>query len=329
MRRDAGFTLIELMVVMVIAGFLLVGVYSMMIRQQRSYQTQDQVVEAQQNLRSTFILLRYDLRMIGHGLAEGTVPVTAHPNNQGTANGTDGFTVLANVGAASVTVPNGGISSYSLTTGVPVTIPVASVEGFSLTTPYLVNLLDLSTGFLIANANVTAVTDGAAPTITLVPCPVVACPPTMVEAGSYVGEVPQTIAYQVNINTTADCQHPPCLERNAGGVVSVLAEAVEDFQVAYGFDGINGFPVDGNLSENGVAGDDDEWVFNAPGDTWPVDLSGLRTIRISLLLRTTVEDPNYQGDTTGILEDHTWSDVANGYRRRIVQFSENVRNLSL
>jgi len=329
MRRDTGFTLIEMMVVMVIAGFLLAGVYSMMMRQQRSYQTQDQVVEAQQSLRSTFILLRYDLRMIGHGLADGTAPISAHPNNQVAANGTDAVTFLANVGAATVTVPLGGNSSYSLSTGVPVTIPVASVEGFSTITPYSVNMLDLSTGILIADANVTAVTGGAAPTVTIVPCPLVACPPTVLEAGSYLGLTPQTISYQVNPNTTADCLHPPCLERNVGGVVSVLAESVEDFQLAYGFDGINGFPADGILSENGVAGNDDEWVFNTGGDTWPVDISGLRSVRVSLLLRTTVDDPNFTGDTTGILEDHTWADPPNGYRRRVVQFIENVRNLSL
>jgi len=334
MRRETGFTLVELMVVMVIAGMLLGGVYTMMIRQQQSYQTQNQVVEIQENLRSSFIFLRYDLRMIGHGLTTGTAPITAALNNQAGVNGTDAITFSANVGAASVAMPNGGVSSYSFTTGVPVTIPVASVEGFPATTPYLVNLVDLSTGILIANANVTAVIQASSPAppkLTLVPCPVVACPPMTVMAGSYISAAPQTVNYQVDVTGAAspDCQNPPCLERSVGGVVSVLAEGVEDFQIAYGFDGINGKNLDGQITEIGGAGNDDEWVYNAPGDTWPADTSGLRAIRVSLLLRTTNRDPDYQGGMTGVLEDHTWTSPLDGYRRRVVRFVENIRNLSL
>lgn len=335
MRREAGFSLIELMVVMVIAGLLLGGVYTMLIRQQQSYQTQDQVVEVQQNLRSSFIFLRYDLRMIGHGLAAGTAPISAHLNNQAGVFGTDAITFMSNVGPASVTIPNGAVSSYPLVTGSPVTVPVASVKGFPTATPYSVDLLDLSTGILIANADVTGVTPGSPSTLTLMPCPSVPCPASMnltVVAGSYIGQPPQTISYQVDIDTSVDCQNPPCtnrLERSVGGVVSVLADGVEDFQLAYGFDGINGFPVDGAIAENGGSADDDEWVNNVAGDSWPADTSGLRAVRISLLLRTTNRDPGYKGAMTGVLEDHTWTSALDGYRRRVIQFVGNVRNLSL
>ncbi|HET6466295.1 MAG TPA: PilW family protein [Nitrospiria bacterium] len=334
MRREEGFTLVELMVVLVIAGMLLAGVYTMMIRQQKSYQTQDQVIEVQQNLRSAFILLRHDLRMIGYGLTAGTAPITSHLNNQAGLNGTDAITVMANTGGGTVVMPNGGNSSYPLVTAAPITVAVSSVGGFSASQ---VDLVDLSTGTLIANANVTAVTQAVPPalsTLTLAPCPVVACPAAMnlkLMAGSYIGQSPQTIAYSVDINgaLSPDCQNPPCLERTVGGVVSVLAEGVEDFQVAYGFDGINGRPLDGVLTEIGAAGNDDEWVYNATGDTWPADTSGLREIRISLLLQTINRDPSYTGGTTGTLEDHNWNAPLDGYRRRVVQFIENVRNLSL
>jgi prepilin-type N-terminal cleavage/methylation domain-containing protein len=335
MRREEGFTLVELLVVLVIAGLLLGGVYSMMIRQQASYQTQDQVVEVQQNLRSTFILLRYDLRMIGHGLAAGTVPITCCLDNQAGKNGTDAITFMANVGAASVAMPISTAQSYSLTTGVPIMITVGSVEGFPTTTPYQVDLLDLSTGILVANANVTAVAQTTPPTLTLVPCPVTPCPATSLKFGSYVGQTAQTINYSVDVPGTGspDCTHPPCLERSVNNgvvvVVSVLAEGVEDFQVAYGFDGINGKALDGTITEVGAGSNDDEWVYNKTGDTWPADISGLRAIRISLLLRTANRDPDYTGGTTGVLEDHTWTSPLDGYRRRVIQFVENVRNLSL
>jgi len=112
-------------------------------------------------------------------------------------------------------------------------------------------------------------------------------------------------------------------------VVSVLAEGVEDFQIAYGFDGINGQPLDGTITEIGIGANDDEWVYNVAGDAWPADTSGLRAVRISVLLRTANRDPSYTGGTTGILEDHTWTSPLDGYRRRIIRLVENVRNLSL
>lgn len=341
MRREAGFTLIELMVAVVTSGLLLGGVYSMMIRQQQSYQIQDQVVEVQQNLRSSFIFLRYDLRMVGHGLVAGTAPISSHLNNQVGVNGTDAITFMANTGAASVVMPGGAawnttFKFYPLASGAPVTIPVHSVIGFPVSTPYQVDLVDLSNGTLVANANITAVTQNSPPipsTLTLVPCPVVACPPLSLSDGSYIGQSPQAFTYQVDVSGTGspDCKNPPCLERIVGGAVSVLAEGVEDFQIAYGFDGINGFPADGVIKENGIAANDDEWVFNSAGDSWPIlasDIDKLRAIRVSLQLKTTNRDPGYTGGTTGILEDHTWTSPLDGYRRRVIRFIENVRNLS-
>lgn len=335
MRRDAGFTLVELMVVLVIAGMLLAGVYTMMIRQQNSYQTQDQVVEVQQNLRSAIIFLRHDLRMIGYGLVAGTAPITSTQNNQVGVNGTDAISLMANIGGGSVIMPTAGSGTFPLVTGVPVTVAVESVAGFSASR---VDLVDLSTGTLITNADVTGIAQPpppALPTVTFTPCPVVACPASMnlqLMAGSYIGQSPQTITFQVDLTgalNPAECQNPPCLERTAGGVVSVLAEGVEDFQLAYGFDGINGNPVDGILTDIGGAANDDEWVFNMPGEAWPFDISGLRAIRVSLLLRTINRDPGYTGGTTGTLEDHVWNSPLDGYRRRVVRFQENIRNLSL
>jgi type IV pilus assembly protein PilW len=65
-KRTQGFSLVELLVVIVIAGIVMTSVYSMLFTQQRSYQVQEQVVEVQQGLRAGLDLLLYELRMAGY-----------------------------------------------------------------------------------------------------------------------------------------------------------------------------------------------------------------------------------------------------------------------
>jgi len=64
--RNKGITLIELLVVLVISSILLGALYQTFIRQQKSYAVQEQVVEAQQNIRIAMdTIVRY-VRMAGY-----------------------------------------------------------------------------------------------------------------------------------------------------------------------------------------------------------------------------------------------------------------------
>lgn len=318
MRHDKGFTLVELLVALAIASFLLAGVYTLLIRQQRSYETQDQVVELQQNLRSAITLMRYDMRMIGYGLTEGILPIVVASNNRVIADGTDAITFNANLDAATVILSSGEQMSYTLQAGVPITLPVAAVDGFSLATPYRVELIDLGTGTLITAANLTVV---SASNLTLSVQPQQS---GILWAGSYIGLPFQTVSYSIDTSGSISL-----LVRDSGSGPETVAEGIEDFQLSYGFDGINGHPQDGRLTEKGDAANDDEWVYNTSGDSWSSDLSRLRMIRASLLFRTVNPDPDFSDSATGNLEDHTWVEEKKGYRRRLIVFSENIRNLSL
>jgi type IV pilus assembly protein PilW len=61
-----GVSLIELLVALVICGSVVAGAYRFFITQTRAYAVQDQVIEAQQNVRLAMEILLRDLRMAGY-----------------------------------------------------------------------------------------------------------------------------------------------------------------------------------------------------------------------------------------------------------------------
>jgi len=61
-----GVSLIELLVALVICGIVVAGAYRFFITQTRAYAVQDQVIEAQQNVRLAMEILLRDLRMAGY-----------------------------------------------------------------------------------------------------------------------------------------------------------------------------------------------------------------------------------------------------------------------
>lgn len=66
MGNQKGVTLIELIVVLIIFGVVVGGIYRVFIAQTKAYSVQDQVVEVQQNIRSAMEMLLRDLRMAGY-----------------------------------------------------------------------------------------------------------------------------------------------------------------------------------------------------------------------------------------------------------------------
>jgi prepilin-type N-terminal cleavage/methylation domain-containing protein len=60
-----GFTLIELMISIAIAGFVLAAIFSAYIDQVRTSQTTDMVVSLNQNIRGAMITMERDVRMLG------------------------------------------------------------------------------------------------------------------------------------------------------------------------------------------------------------------------------------------------------------------------
>jgi type IV pilus assembly protein PilW len=67
-----GFTLVELIVAMAIAGIVIGAIYSTYKSQQDSYVAQEQVAEMQQNLRAALYVIGRDIRMAGFNPADIT-----------------------------------------------------------------------------------------------------------------------------------------------------------------------------------------------------------------------------------------------------------------
>ena len=61
-----GFTLIELMIAMAIAGLVFTAVYAAFGSQMRTHAGQQMTVEIQQNIRAAFTLMQHDIRMAGY-----------------------------------------------------------------------------------------------------------------------------------------------------------------------------------------------------------------------------------------------------------------------
>jgi type IV pilus assembly protein PilW len=65
-RTKAGFTMIELMVALVVSSVVVAITYSVYTVQQRSFKRETMVVDAQQNVRTAFLLIEKELRMVGY-----------------------------------------------------------------------------------------------------------------------------------------------------------------------------------------------------------------------------------------------------------------------
>ena len=65
-KKEAGFSLVEMMIVLAILGVVMAAMYSMFNHQQKSYSVQDHVSMMQQNVRVGLDYLVKDIRMAGY-----------------------------------------------------------------------------------------------------------------------------------------------------------------------------------------------------------------------------------------------------------------------
>jgi type IV pilus assembly protein PilW len=108
MKEEKGFTLVELLVAVFVAGIVMAGVYSAYYSQQKTYAAQEQVAEMQQNLRAAMYFMAKEIRMAGcnptggadtagfQGVGTNSVRFTMDIRGQAATDPPDGTTTNAN-----------------------------------------------------------------------------------------------------------------------------------------------------------------------------------------------------------------------------------------
>ncbi|MDH3899226.1 MAG: prepilin-type N-terminal cleavage/methylation domain-containing protein, partial [Deltaproteobacteria bacterium] len=61
LRKRSGFTLVEILVALALAGLVSVAIFNVYISQNKSYAVQDRVAEMQQNLRAANYMMRREI----------------------------------------------------------------------------------------------------------------------------------------------------------------------------------------------------------------------------------------------------------------------------
>ena len=314
-RREAGFTLVELMASVVIFSIAMTAVFATYSFQKKSFEVQSQVAAMQQNVREGIEVLSRDLRLAGYGIP---APVTI-PNNligAGVTTIRSLYPVDNTVGPDSVYI----MYLYDMDANQPPTeitspMPDSSAE-FNV---------DSVAGFL--DGDLCIITNGSAADMFQVtqvqgaslkiqhnpggsaraynePGGHNTFPPGGYGTGSTLAKV-RFLRYY--IDSTTDPARPTLMvDRMASAAPQPVGDSIEDMQLQYRLD------TDGD----GVA---DAWSDN-PGNP-----AQIRQVRILLIARTKFPEKGWT-EVRPALGNHAAGTGTDGYRRRVLEITVDVRN---
>jgi len=302
-KQESGVTLIELVIALTISAILVGGTYSLFVTQQKTFSVQHQVAALQQDARAALGMMSQEIRMAGFLVGAGSG-----------SGFTDGTNNIAINGCSNAVVPVNSTTAPDAITVVYAAEELGQIQSVSTGVVTLDTNVDSyfkdSGGSLIAARlfvafefrpdklyRVTAV-DGTSVTVTNVPA-------LGIPSGTRVYGV-RAITYSVNAGILSR-------NENSGDGAQPLAgdgasTVVEDMQFAYQVRG------------------DSSWYH---GGALPAGMANadIRTVRMSLLIRTAIEDSDETGYSRTALEDHVAAAASDGYRRRIYSTVVKIRNL--
>lgn len=317
MKRDqAGFTLVELMIALLLFSVAIAGILSVAVTMTRSFREQSRIVNAERAVRAPLDLIVDALRQ-----ASPAVPTVSLIKDGNTPCSTGALNIVDNTGAPDeleIVYASGGVATttHSAVTASStfVTVPSAHVGQFALDDYILIS--DTAQGTLLKVAGI------AGNNLTIAPA--TACSasfPTSYPAKSVL------VRAQRARFTIANLDGIPTLWMDPDGAGATpaepVAEGVEDLQVAIGID----TNADGAISEVGAAAGDDEWYGNVGVEGLPAGTLTIRAIRVVLVAREAAPMMRAMYYAPAAL-NHPGTSVADKFRRRVLTSTVEIRNLT-
>jgi type IV pilus assembly protein PilW len=334
-RRDAGLTLVELMITLAVASMVASSTFVFFAGQQRIYDTQTKILNIQQNLWMSMEVMARQLRASGTGMAgcqTGTVPPgnQAVPNtgirawhdqmgafrippihiNNGVAGAADEITF------SFFTNASGNYVDGMLNETITRTFNGSNIKTLD-STPFregeFIILFDITanppngdrgctmyhiTG--IAGNSELAIVNPNSPWNSTGVTPPELVPFDYLPANTGIRNLGTLTSVRYFIDTTGAPARPPRLmidDMANPDPAQILADGVEDMQIAYACDTQPGGNPDGSLSEGTDAASRlaDEWTYNEAGDVPPPACGIPSAIRITLLGRSLNPDQSLFG----------------------------------
>lgn len=379
-NAQAGLTLVELMVTLVVASLVAASTFSFFAGQQRVYETQTKILNVQQNLWAAMETLTRHIRASGTGMIgcvrpdpDGLGPLLPDPGPSGAVPPQTGLRAfragtgairLAPLWIQNAAGPNGEDALTVVygdgTSGNYTDAPLAqTIPAGSTTTPVRVGaggsaafranefmiLLDNTANPASGNFDrgcslfqITTVIPGVdqldkASTSTWNPAvDVPAMAPYAYTNGSAgVRDFGQLVWARFFIDTTTPVPRLMMDRLDTAFGPQVLAEGVEDLQIAFACDLQPAAAPDGVFSEgtNPATRLLDEWTFNTPGDVAPVACNRPQAVRLTIVARTLTDDqtltqmPNNRKPT---VEDAPPAAATDLFRHRVITTTVYPRN---
>jgi type II secretory pathway pseudopilin PulG len=323
---QAGFTLVELMFGMILTGLAVTAALAAGISLKNGFIGQRRAVQVERTARAVTDMITSAVRAASPGVGNGAIQDLVGCSTfqgisvvNGGTTAPDELTVVW--GASAVT----SLRAPYTTTTTALTV----LDGSNFRPGDYAVVTDLNQGHLVKVTNVQQVggnwqlTTGAPNSL----CGVVTFPAGNVYPdGSLVIRARMAHFY---IDASAAVGYFPTLMMDPDGdgpaVAEPVAPGVEDLQIAVGVDVNN----DGEVSEVGLAPNDDEWFYNVAGDAPPPAITGggWRALRVTVTVRSLAEVSSHPISTRPAVEDRVAASQPDEFRRRTLSTTVEIRNL--
>lgn len=338
---ECGYSLIELMIVLVILGVVSAGVYSSFDSGQKEYSTREATIRMQQQARLAMINLEKDLKKIGYGFVSlGNLKVNAYSGGAVTTwsmvdctNNTVDATInnAANTDTIAFRFYNGALdvaSDVTLRTDHPLSsanTPVSSSDGFNDGDFFIIfdpndaakpaSMLEVNPGTSNAGGGDSVIHNHGGGASAFNPPGDELFPIGGYPIGSVVLNLGGSQFYWLRYYVDANRNLIQLTQQGPSAAVTrrVIAAGVEDLQLKYLFK-------------------DGQWLDAPVNLDANHDINNLRAVRVSILVRAVNPDPKFGSTAAFQLTGDNGNGVSysgGGYRRMILSSIISLRNMTI